>query len=102
MIQTAAIDDNVFYLYYKFGTRYAQLFKVSEFTSKIFAGYKHTPSYKGIYIYKSENEIAKNIVHTYTYVHIMQISVPDVSVITKVCDGYNRGMLSAVKSCGQS
>ena len=32
----------------------------------------------------------------------MQISVGRVSVITKLCSGYNRGILSSVKSCGQS
>lgn len=35
-------------------------------------------------------------------VHIMQIAGTHLSAITKVFGGYNRGMLSAVKSCGQS
>lgn len=41
-------------------------------------------------------------VKTQARTHIMQIAVPPPSVIIKVCGGYNTGMLSSVKSCGQS
>lgn len=36
------------------------------------------------------------------HAHIMQIVVPSVSVITKLCGGFDGGILSVVKSCGQS
>lgn len=45
----------------------------------------------------------KNILkHMHNHAHIMQIAVSPVSVITKLCGGYNRRMLSSVKSRGQS
>lgn len=51
------------------------------------------------YIKNADKKLQKIL---YAHVCIMQIAVTPVSVITKVCGGYNRGMLSAVKSCGQS
>lgn len=46
------------------------------------------------------HKIVKN--HMCALAHIMQIALSPESVITKLCGGYNRGILSPVKSCGQS
>lgn len=58
------------------------------------------------YYVQDQHRCQRTHTQSYRYAHaharIMQIAVPPVSVITELCSGYNRGMLSSVKSCGQS